>query len=248
MPIRSFSSEGDKLDYKLVEFVENGLKVVVGMKGNKRHGPITKYYANGNKMFEAGFFEGLPDGKTVSYYENGNVWRESWYILGERTGTEYVYNEQGKMEQKEVYDKGQLVSKDTIETKREYYENKTLKIERDFLGGEIVNERFYDRKGRIYREVRSVIGENGHTEIIYRSDGTIRKVFNNSGVQGMSIDYDVDGKKESQLWKDKETGIYYSELYNSEEVLIKRFEFKEAIILNVQSFDGDGKEVINFAN
>ena len=84
---------GDKLT---IEFIDNSISSFIVRRyyacGNKSyeaeyqngesHGKETRWYKNGNKSYEREYQNGLQHGKAIGWYQNGNKWYEEEYQNG----------------------------------------------------------------------------------------------------------------------------------------------------------------------
>ena len=59
-------------------------------------GPVTDFYANGQKKLEASFVRGKPVGVMTTWYENGQKETEAMFVNGVREGPFTMWHENGQ--------------------------------------------------------------------------------------------------------------------------------------------------------
>lgn len=75
------------------------------VKNGKKEGQWLFFYANGQKMLEANYSDGVENGAYNSYRENGAPYFRGFYINGRRANVWEIYDEQGNLVGQQDYDK-----------------------------------------------------------------------------------------------------------------------------------------------
>ena len=103
-----------KIEEDYVEFYDNGIKKIEGVKLNgERHGVWNFYYKSGIKWSEGRYKEGKRDGYSIVYYENGKKKVQGDYKDHKRAGVWKIWNEDGTFKDQIDFDKP-LTRKDSI--------------------------------------------------------------------------------------------------------------------------------------
>lgn len=65
-----------------------------------------QYHADGSKLLEGNYVDGLRDGEWLSWFADGRIWSKGYFSQGERTGKSWVYHPNGQLYMKGSYENG----------------------------------------------------------------------------------------------------------------------------------------------
>jgi antitoxin component YwqK of YwqJK toxin-antitoxin module/Tfp pilus assembly protein PilF len=177
-------------------YYRNGtLREIYVYKNNVRNGIYKSYYSNGSKREDLLFKEGDRDGAYVSYHENGQKDEEFTFVKDKPEGAYKSYHANGTVKSEYTYKAGKYDGAFTI-----YYPDGEVKEKGSYKNGI----------------------QNGEATEYWSNGALLNTVsLDESGKQnGLSINYDFDGKK-------------YEEL-----------EFVKGSLKSIKYFDKNGKETV----
>lgn len=74
------------------------------LRGGKRHGPWTAYYANGMVRSRASYIDGVLDGVTEVFHENGMIYYTGNYHRGKAVGKWFFHDSEGTLIRTALHD------------------------------------------------------------------------------------------------------------------------------------------------
>lgn len=161
-------------------------------------GEFISYHRNGKLATKMAYVSDKPHGSYKTYYPDGQLQQEGTYTNGIQTGLWKKYYPDGKLEEEVINDEkgkknGVLKSYDT---------DGKLYYEMDFLKGEVVAYKYYDKQGKILKEDKRQKGE-------FQFVG-----YFPSGAKRMEGIYSKVGKKGTWKYYDEFGNLSSEEVYN----------------------------------
>ncbi len=183
---------------KLNKYYGDGqIAMSISLKDGIYNGPVYLYHKNGHKAKLINYKDGIAQGAFNEYYPSGKLEREGFYVDGNIHGISKVYYENGKLRSeidvKEIDKSGESTL--ITATEKEFYEDGTLKQERNLQRGNGV-VKMYHSNGLLLSQGEYKNGlQNGEFKDYY-DDGKLRVSYTmvDGKVNGISTHYFEDGE------------------------------------------------------
>ncbi len=176
-------------------------------KEDQRDGPFEGYFLDAKVSEKGNYKNGKVDGDYVSYYPNGKIEKQGKYVEGTRVGKWEEFYYDGKPLETAVYDeRGKTTG---IRETYDYNGHKTTTF--DYLKGEVISYRHYDRNGEVMHEDKRKKGQFLYKN--YTLDGVLNtsgyyagdhkegewKYYTDNGVLTLVENYNTDGQLHGEL-------------------------------------------------
>lgn len=184
-----FYREG-KITDSLLEFYDNG--VIASRKkltDNITNGNVTSYYRNGKIASAEKLNNNTRDGEFKVFFTDGKLRQEGQYKEGTEVGLWRSFYKNGVIEEELQYDeKGK---KNGIS--KNYDLDGKLHYELEYLKGELVGYKFFDKTGKVIKEDRKKKGEFDYIGYFPRGNKKMEGIYTVNGKKGLWKYYDEAG-------------------------------------------------------
>tara|TARA_Y100000589_G_scaffold317298_1_gene343082 strand:+ start:10460 stop:13810 length:3351 start_codon:yes stop_codon:yes gene_type:complete len=190
------TQKDDKIEGELIEYYDSGEKRnTKNFVDNVRQGESITYYRNGQVYDKVNYVDGKMEGDYISYYRNGKIYKQGKYKKGTAIGEWKTFYIDGTLNTVENFDeKGKLNGHITV-----YDYDGKIYYEYDYLKGDLVAYKYYDKQGNVIKESKKSKGK-------FWFEG-----YYPNGIKKLEGYYEFQGGKTGE-WK------YYDKYGNLEEV------------------------------
>jgi antitoxin component YwqK of YwqJK toxin-antitoxin module len=168
-------------------------KSEITMHGGQRNGPAKYWYEDGNIQMECIYKNDRLNGNLIRYFAfpNGSREEQHTYINDTLDGIDLLWDRSGNPLIHSQFSKGKLHG-----TYREFYENKLIKAEGNYMNGNIDGLwLYYDDTGLVVGKGNFTMG-NGEQRSFYTGTQQIKMItpYRNNLRDGTEIEYSPEGK------------------------------------------------------
>ena len=189
---------GKLITGKINKYYNDGnIAMIISLKDGKNDGEISMYHKNGQVAKTITYKDGIANGEYVEYYPSGALKLKGNRVNGNTIGESKWYYENGKLMGEiniEAIEKNGNISLITG-LEKEYYEDGTLKMEKNLLKGE-GDVKIYHSNGLIASQGEYHNGQQNGIFKDYYDDGKLRSEYTmiDGKVNGISTHYYEDGQ------------------------------------------------------
>lgn len=137
------------------EYYKDGtVKMELGLKSGKLHGPAKAYYPNGRLTGEINYVDGRVEGEYKNYYESGELLVSGQAVDDKKNGWEKEFYKSGVVKKEVYFDYGKAVGE-----VKSYYEDGRVHFISEIDDGSFRNIREFAKDGRLIRSTELKFNE-----------------------------------------------------------------------------------------
>ena len=153
-------------------------------------GKVEEYNYFGCLLLKGQYLDGKINGNIFQYFANSKLKYEGNYKNGKVDNFERFYNEAGNLTSEIIYENDKIKK----ELKKEYHHTGNLIYESEALYGQIIKEKFYNKKGKLKMDIEYLNNTNLWKTKEYQDDELVFEGECKNGEKGL-IRWNGDGKE-----------------------------------------------------